>query len=554
MKKETAGKNGHPDHARVLTVPASHRRGMLSGAPVVFLLNNVESLNRRSVQLEIESLKQRARLLLLPLFRSSRIQAPPSSALPVLTPESWSVPAVLRSHSHYFWFSARTYLRTLAVTARLAFKQLDPTLFAVFLHAVHLARLVQRRNIGHLHSACESGEALAGLVISELSGTGFSVAANNRCGNSGEVPAQELPLPSLTESETTGLRKVEGLRDELRDVAARLFPEMPRSRIRVSFRGPTAFGRRTTRDFEVLVSSSSSEWRKLLLRVHVPNGRTQSFMRDTVLSSYREFEMMNLLWATFSGYSNRFYVPEPLQYFPEESALLMENPRGDRLDQLLRWNRLFGSTTSRRRVTHQMYQVGEWLALFHWTTLRQEKTGAVPQRLEQDFHHDLAACRELGLGEQLIQRIRLNFETNRPLLFDPSLKIVAYHSAFLPPHIYLGKGRVTAVGFSEIKSGFAYEDIADFLIAADRYVDPGLNRRFSRLLKERFLAGYRKYETLDMRLLELCLLLKMLRVMARDREDLGNASIPSLARLGYRNRAQLFSTWFKNHLEDAATV
>jgi hypothetical protein len=57
-----------------------------------------------------------------------------------------------------------------------------------------------------------------------------------------------------------------------------------------------------------------------------------------------------------------------------------------------------------------------------------------------------------------------------------------------------------------------------------------------------------------MRLLELCLLLKMLRVMARDREDLGNASIPSLARLGYRNRAQLFSTWFKNHLEDAATV
>jgi hypothetical protein len=550
MKRATENGNGHSNHSRVLTVPAPQRGNTLSNAPIVFLLDNIRALNRRSVQLEIENLRRRAQVLLLPLFRPSQLQAAPSSSLPVLTPESSSVPAVLRSHGHYFWFSPRTYVRTLYLTLRIAVAQFNLALFAVFLRAVHLARLVQRREIGHLHSACHPREVLAGLIISELSGTGFSVATTTESGNSGEVSRPGLAISPLRESDISSLEQVEGLRDELRDVAARLFPEMPTSEIQVSFRGPTSFGKRVTRDFEVLFSNSSNEWRKLLLRVHVPRRTPVASARESILSSYREYEMMNLLWATFSGYSDRFYVPEPLQYFPNQSALLMENPRGDRLDQILRWNRLFGSTSSRKKVASQVHQVGEWLALFHWTTLRQEKTDAVHQRMEQDFDRELAVCRELGLSDSLAQRIQGTFESARPLLFDNSQKIVAYHSAFIPPHVYIGKGRVTAVGFGEVKSGFIYEDIADFLIAADRYVDPGQNTRFPRLLREQFLRGYQKYETLDVRLLKTCLILKMLSVMSRDREDLTNSSVPSLARLGYRNRAQLFSSWFEKHLKE----
>jgi hypothetical protein len=552
IETATAGGNGHPDHGRVLNGSTARQGALLSNRSIVFLLLDMKSINRRPVQLELENLQRRARVLLMPLLGTSQVQAS-SSALPVLTPES-SALAVLRSHSHYFWFSPRTYLRSLYLTARSAVNQADPKLFAIFMHAVHLARFVQRREIGHLHCACDLREALAGLIISELSGAGFSLAVSNE-NSTGEIPRQGLALSSFPESDVSSLEQVEGVRDELRELAARLFPEMSRSGVKVSFRGPTAFGRRTTRDYEVLFSSHSNELRKLLLKVHVQNrGTPISSKRDTVLDSYREFEMMNLLWVTFSRYSDRFYVPEPLQYFPDQSALLMENPRGDRLDQVLRWNRLFGSTSSRKKVTNQLHQVGEWLALFHWTTLRQERPDVVYLRLEQDFHRDLANCLELGLGQGLAQRIRSTFEKNRRLLFDNSQKIVAYHSAFLPPHIYIGKGRVTAVGFSEVKSGFVYEDIADFLIALGRYVDPGVSPRFARLLRERFLAGYQKYETLDTQLLDTCLVLKMLNVMARDREDLSKSPVPSLARLGYRNRAQLFSTWFENHLQERASV
>ena len=300
--------------------------------------------------------------------------------------------------------------------------------------------------------------------------------------------------------------------------------------------------------YEVILKNNSHTLPKFILKLHLrrpkENGDSIEFSRD---NSYREYNSLLLLWKEFSFLTNRFKIPRPVDHFPEFAAILMEKCDGIRFDQSLRWTKFFGTKHRFTTIYQNAKACGEWLAMFHRITKRDEEPYPIYERIESEFYNDLKNCIRFGLKGELAGRVRSIFEKKRDLAFNGKHKIVGHHCDFGPYNVFISPTEITVVDFEGMRDGIIYDDICYFLCMIGTIPSYHLNSKLRKSIKECFLEGYSNYEEIDQHEFSLYMLISMVKIMSRSpvfREN--NKTL----RDRFRRHLifNLFSNWFEEQL------
>jgi len=306
--------------------------------------------------------------------------------------------------------------------------------------------------------------------------------------------------------------------------------------------------------YEVILKNNSHTLPKFILKLHLrrpkENADSIEFSRD---NSYREYNSLLLLWKEFSFLTNRFKIPRPFDHFPEFAAILMEKCDGIRFDQSLRWTKLFGTKHRYTSIYQNAKACGEWLAMFHLITKRDEEPYPIYERIESEFYNDLKNCIRFGLKGELADRVRSIFEKKRDLAFHGKHKIVGHHCDFGPYNVFISTNAVTVVDFEGMMDGIIYDDICYFLCMIGTIPSYHLNSKLRMRIKECFLEGYSNYEEIDQHEFGLYMLISMVKIMSRNpvfREN--NKTL----RDRFRRYLifNLFSNWFEEQLVDQKVI
>ena len=286
--------------------------------------------------------------------------------------------------------------------------------------------------------------------------------------------------------------------------------------------------------------------RTLILKLH--KGTGSHARQRAQVQARREHDTLVLLYEQFSRKSSRLEVPKPLGLLPEFAAVLMERCEGKRLDGQLRWARMLSPPWQRHRLCRQLEQCGEWLGLFHQITARQSDPTHVYQRIEQDFHDDLGACRNTGLMAELTDRVADAFERRKADLFTGRHLIVGQHCDFGPYNVFVSPARVCVIDFEGFGEGVIYDDVCYFLGMLEAMPAYHLSRDLLARLQDSFLKGYGRYHDVNLQELEIFMLATMAKIMGR------NPWLKQNPRNWHddwkqRERKALYAAWFTGELQ-----
>ena len=310
------------------------------------------------------------------------------------------------------------------------------------------------------------------------------------------------------------------LRSQLARRAARFFSENKTNGDEKGGEAKVSFTRRggghDSEVYEVALAADGSLSRRAILKLHRP-GRAadgEAVEQGRRFAS-QEHAALEFLWGEFTRRSARLSVPKPLDFLPEQAALVMEKCAGERLDVSLRWARLRRDERARARLLEQLNKCGEWLALFHQVTERTDAPAEVYGRIERDFHEELRACREVGLEASLASRIARRYERDKATVFDGRHRVVGRHCDFAPYNVIVADDRLAVIDFEGLQQGILYDDLCYFLGMVETMPFYHLGARLALRFRQSFLDGYAhgRGET-NREHLEFFMLTTMVKIMA----------------------------------------
>lgn len=253
--------------------------------------------------------------------------------------------------------------------------------------------------------------------------------------------------------------------------------------------------------------------KRWILKVHRPVGATpEEITQRGKKCAEQEYRVLSFLWREFSHRSTRLAVPQPLDYFPEQGALVVEKCPGEKLSQSLRWARWLPTTSRRRRLCQQVKMCGQWLALLHEITQRSGDPSGIYRRIEREFYGNLQLCQALGLDSALARQIAAWFEQKRTIAFTGNHLIVGHHGDFGPYNVLVSPEKVTVIDFEGWREGILYEDLCYFLSLIEAIPSRHLSRKLAQEITESFLGGYG--QPLDSGSLAFFMLTAMVKIMA----------------------------------------
>jgi Ser/Thr protein kinase RdoA (MazF antagonist) len=266
-----------------------------------------------------------------------------------------------------------------------------------------------------------------------------------------------------------------------------------------------------------------------------------------VYHARREYETLTGLWDAFSRYAGRFTVPQPLGFFPEWGALLLEHCSGVRLVDELGWARVRAISPWKKRLLQQAQASGEWLGVFHQITARDEDSQTVARLIEEEFQRDLDRCAQRGLDRALASRLAQAFATCREMLKGRPQLLVNQHGDFGPHNVFFSGHTVTVIDFEGLRPGFRYSDLSYFLAVVESrsvlHAGPaGLHE-----ITEHFLDGYARHHPVDRNLLRAFMVPAMVKLMAYN-PLLARSPRNPLERWRQAAQRQRYVVWLRSHV------
>jgi Ser/Thr protein kinase RdoA (MazF antagonist) len=299
--------------------------------------------------------------------------------------------------------------------------------------------------------------------------------------------------------------------------------------------------------YDVALTNGNQNGKHLILKLHRPAwAPAEERLQQAGQYAQQEYEALSFLWHEFARRSHRFAVPKPLDYFPEDAAVVIEKCEGEPLDQALRWARFFKLNAQRDRLYQQAGACGAWLELFHRITGRAGDPSEIYERIEWDFCEDLRTCLDLGLDPGLASQMATWFERRRDIAFTGDHQIVSSHCDFSPYNVLVSEDRITVIDLEGLQDGIVYDDLCYFVGMIESLPAYHLSRKMSLRIRESFLQGYSWHGNLDQDQFDVFMLLAMVKIMARSPVLKGGPG--RLDQWKRQQRLKVYTSWFEQSL------
>lgn len=243
-------------------------------------------------------------------------------------------------------------------------------------------------------------------------------------------------------------------------------------------------------------------------RLFVKQVREDGERADAVARVRREHEVLEFLWQAMPR-EERFGRVRPVACLPEHRLIVMEEVRGQTLNQALRAHgRGWPSRRSLGVVTGYAELVGRWLRAFQEVTRRPDDPAPYVKRLSsevEELTRLLEARQRTGFSGRLGEAVRAHARAvaGRPL--PRGVEVTGVSGELSPENMLVEDGRLTVVDFGMYALGLSSNDPAMFyqhlFTLAYR---PWFRPRSVRALQEAFLEGYGHREWSSDPLFALC--------------------------------------------------
>jgi len=145
--------------------------------------------------------------------------------------------------------------------------------------------------------------------------------------------------------QTTKAEPLEGLLGRVRDRIQSYFPDLPKIR---RLRVIRSIHRAYSSIHWVAIYADDQRRRKLILKISD--------------ASAAQYQAMKAIWPRFQAHPS-WKIPRPLDYIPQDSALVMEEISAPPLLERLPW--IFWDDRACRTAEHDCQRAGEWLRFYH---------------------------------------------------------------------------------------------------------------------------------------------------------------------------------------------
>jgi tRNA A-37 threonylcarbamoyl transferase component Bud32 len=172
-----------------------------------------------------------------------------------------------------------------------------------------------------------------------------------------------------------------------------------------------------------------------------------------------QYRALVSLWPQFGNAAN-FSLPQPLDYFSDLPALVMERVKGASLQQL--FGKIVVMPSRRRSLVSTCERTGRWLSHLHVAT------SIVPGKLnvEEKLVHataNLAKLESMGFSSELCRQCAdfLNRQADRVALAETKMALV--HGDFTVDNVMVDGDRIVALDLTGRDHNAIEHDLATFL-------------------------------------------------------------------------------------------
>jgi glycosyltransferase involved in cell wall biosynthesis/aminoglycoside phosphotransferase (APT) family kinase protein len=295
----------------------------------------------------------------------------------------------------------------------------------------------------------------------------------------------------------------------------------------------------------VLARPEGGERQELILKIHQP-ASTDPFdpARDGAPYAASEYAALTEVSLALAKRQALPTIPQPIDFIPEEAALVMTRIPGQSLASILRLWRFRPGGGLELRVLFE--KAGRWLAQFQAVTRKTEDSAAQIIRLRREFERDIETCGGRGLSLDLVAKAKRYFDQNIDDLDPLTLRVVGRHCDFAPYNVLVARERIAVIDFEGLQPGLVTDDLCWFLAMVDEMPSYHLSTRSKAALRAAFLQGFEQEGGSLPRELGAFLMASMAKVMAST--PLLRREGPGLDQLKRHQRLTFYKRWFKERL------
>ena len=266
--------------------------------------------------------------------------------------------------------------------------------------------------------------------------------------------------------------------------------------------------------------------------------------RDATPYAANEHKALTFLSEAFTACSGHSSVPQPIDFIPQEAALLMTRIPGQTLSAMLRFARLRPGLSG--RLPAIFGQAGAWLADFQAITLSSGDPAAHLERVRREFEADLAACGVAGLSPDLVTAAGRQVGKALREVDPATLQLTGRHCDFAPYNLIIGGDRLTVIDFEGLQDGLATDDLCWFLAMVEAIPSWHLSPHARSRLHASFRHGFEQRSVTPLGDIRPFLIAASAKVMASSPLlRLRHAGVDGLKQ---RHRLHFYERWFGERL------
>jgi glycosyltransferase involved in cell wall biosynthesis len=277
-----------------------------------------------------------------------------------------------------------------------------------------------------------------------------------------------------------------------------------------------------------LMVAGETSTREIVFKIHKSHAHENS---PAVERARREYETLGLIERLFSRpitpetcgsscpESLRYGVPHTLHLDENIPAVVMDACPGVPLVQYIRQGRFTHDEQKVIALNDAITRSGHWLRIFQDSTKKKDDAHAFLDAMIDQARKDLKAVEKKVIHPWDVQSIEKRIKTLIHKATPLSPVVCGHHGDFWPGNIFVDSDRVTVIDFEGFRQGLDLEDTAYFLVYLELFFYyPTLGKRGNEMVSAFLNIGYGDDQIPDQDLLELCMLAKALRVLARSQE------------------------------------
>jgi len=233
---------------------------------------------------------------------------------------------------------------------------------------------------------------------------------------------------------------------------------------------------RPSKIFEIILETRETPSRRMSLYVKI---------HESNLRATEEFRNLKSLWSHFRS-SNEFRISKPLGLIDGLNAVVTAQVDGLQLSDMVQRSRILPPAKDGiSALVSCVERAGNWLKFFHKTEVNQGTLAINYQASEPD--NLMTAARRLDFPERLIIKATARLDRVKEAMRGSGLVVV--HPDFTPEHVFFDQQAVSVIDFDILSLGPKAWNMARFCSYFDMMLLPLNMKRFSSVLKSRFVSA-----------------------------------------------------------------